>query len=53
MRAFKEIRSHYDFSIEDERLLASIRKLMDDRKKEYVFDSHKNWFHCLFAGNYP
>jgi uncharacterized membrane protein (DUF373 family) len=78
MRSFKEIKSHYDFSIEDERLLASIRELMDDnvdvvmgalhswvlqvdetarffkddKKKEYVFDSHKNWFHSLFAGNY-
>jgi hypothetical protein len=28
MRSFKEIKSHYDFSIEDERLLASIRELM-------------------------
>lgn len=30
MRSFKEIKSHYDFSVEDERLLASIRELMDD-----------------------
>lgn len=30
MRSFKKIKSHYDFSIEDERLLASIRELMDD-----------------------
>ncbi len=28
MRSFKEIKSHYDFSIEDERLVASIRGLM-------------------------
>ena len=26
MRSFKEIKSHYDFSIEDERLLASIKR---------------------------
>ncbi len=78
MRSFKEIGSHYDFSIEDERLLASIRELMDDnvdvvmgalhswvlrvdetarffkdeKKKDYVFDSHKKWFHSLFAGTY-
>ena len=78
MRAFKEIKSHYDFSGEDERLLASIRELMDDHanvvmgalhswlmridetanffgdenKRQYVFDSHKEWFHSLFSGTY-
>ncbi len=30
MRFFKEIKSHYNFSVEDERLLASISQLMDD-----------------------
>ena len=30
MKSFREIKADYDFSVEDERLLASIRELMDD-----------------------
>ncbi len=78
MRSFKEIKSHYDFSSEDERLLGSLKELMydhvdvvmnalhswvlkidetarffsDDSKRQYVFESHKTWFHLLFTGTY-
>jgi len=78
MRSFREIKSHYDFSSEDERLLLSLKELMydhvdevmnalhswvlkidetarffnDDSKRQYVFESHKTWFHLLFTGTY-
>jgi uncharacterized membrane protein (DUF373 family) len=78
MKSFREIKSHYDFSAEDERLLVSIKDLMDEHvdfvmgalhswvmrieetsryfrdenKRQYVFESHKRWFHMLFAGVY-
>jgi hypothetical protein len=42
MRSFKKIKSHYDFSIEDERLLASIRELMDDNI-DVVMGAMNSW----------
>jgi uncharacterized membrane protein (DUF373 family) len=42
MKSFKEIKSHYDFNVEDERLLLSLRTIMDDHV-EVVMGALHSW----------
>ncbi|HMK61234.1 MAG TPA: protoglobin domain-containing protein [Dissulfurispiraceae bacterium] len=42
MKSFKEIKAHYDFTLEDEKNLASLRALMEDRTDD-VMESLHTW----------